>query len=205
MEPITLHFNEEEYNYKLKKAEGLKEKFTSILKQVSDINGLTWTAELFKDFITGSGNKAEAVIAKTAIQPLIKANISSQTLLDEAANGDKEKYRKLYQAVKKTQTLNAAEGVDMDFFTVDQRGEVIIPETAKELLREQNTTTIRTENGKALYDAQTQLIEICNTILELCGSQNGLMVIDETTNPGYVFPGKFDLTFFEYDHLTTQQ
>lgn len=204
MEPITLHFNETEYNYKLKQVERVSKELAPILKQVSGINGLTWTPELFSNFIAGNGNKVEAVIAKTAIQPLIKQNITSQTLLDEAANGDKAKYWVLYQAVKKV--LNATEYVGNGLLTVDQIGETVIPETAKEQLRESNTITICTEKGKALYDAHIELIKICNTILELCGP-HGADVIDTATDTAYnLRPEKYELDFFaNYDELTQPQ
>jgi len=204
MEPIVLNFNEVEYDYQLKQVEDVRKKITPILKQVSAINGLEWTPELFNNFIAGNGTKVEAVIVKTAIQPLIKQNINSQTLLDEAANGDKAKYWVLYQAVKKVS--NATQYVGNELLTVDQIGETVIPETAKEQLREKNTATIYTEKGKALYDAHTELIKICNTILELCGPY-GADVIDEMTDTGYnLRPEKYKFELLDnYDQPTQQQ
>lgn len=200
MKPFILEFNQFAYDFTMRNIEKVKAKIRPYIERVAEINGMVWTSELFLNFIIGNGSKVEEAIATSAVTPLIRLPNTSQTLIEAKAGGDKARYRQLYTLLQKDMAkLNNSEWgyIMKGYITINYQGKFITAPTAADQVRELFTKQIRTERGKALYEAQKAIADALNQATDIAGILNGFKVIDSLNSIG----GKFEFELLDYDNL----
>ncbi len=200
MTPIILEFNQFAYDITMRNIEKIKAQIRPYFERVAEINGMAWTPELFRDFVIGNGNMVEGAIATSAVAPLISSANTSQTLIDAKAGGDKTRYWQLYKLLQKDKArLNNSEMAYLakGYITIDYRGRLITAPTATDQVRELFTKQIKTERGKALYEAQKAIAEALNEITTLAGISNGFYLLESINCQS----GKFEFELLDYDKI----
>lgn len=160
MEEIILGFKEQDYSDHLRKINKAKDAMQRYLDMVTDINGVKFTQELFASFM-GNGEIVEQAIIDATTSQLKAAGINSQSIIDAAIKGDREKYWSLYQKRKVDQEARA----EYSGYISIQAGRLTVTADTANGLKEQYTRKIRTEAGKAVYDAHMRMIDAMNEFL----------------------------------------
>lgn len=160
MEEIILGFKEQDYSDHLRKINKAKDAMQRYLDMVTDINGVKFTQELFASFM-GNGEIVEQAIIDATTSQLKAAGINSQSIIDAAIKGDREKYWSLYQKRKGDPEARA----EYSGYISIQAGRLTVTADTADRLKEQYTRKIRTEAGKAVYDAHMRMIDAMNEFI----------------------------------------
>ena len=196
MKPIVLNFDEDNYKNELSRVESVKEKMQSYVDEISGINGIKFTPELFADLLR-SGNQVADAIKESASKQLATAGITSASVREAAIKGDTETFYRIQQRMQRDSILTHLK----NYLSV-KSGKVIIPEAGYKEIERQFTWGIETEKGKALYDAHIAMIESINRFLEEAGV--GAMYLPQYYSGHMTGGGKIEPTQVDYDKLAKQ-
>lgn len=160
MEEIILEFKEQDYSHHMRQISKLKDALQYYCDMVTDINGVKFTRELFASFM-GNGEIVEQAIIDATTSQLKAAGINSQSIIDAAIKGDREKYWSLYNNLKADPEIKRE---NMGYISIEG-GRLTVTADAADRLKEQYTRKIRTEAGKAVYDAHMRMIDAMNEFI----------------------------------------
>lgn len=197
MKEIILSYDETGYQNFIRKVEKARDTTQQFVDQVNEICKLNITDAELKDALFSSRSEVMAeAIRKAVLAELDKIGITSATVRKSAANGDLEKYYTLFNGFQRPDT-------EISEFLLIKDGKVEIDKEAVKYREGGFKWAIRTEAGKALYDAQLRMIEAMNDFLKLCpkvksGIVREAFIIDDKTKR-VAMPNPLPMQRIDYD------
>jgi hypothetical protein len=103
----------------------------------------------------------EQVIVDATTSQLKAAGISSRSIVDASVKGDREKYWSLYNNLKADPEIKRE---NMGYISIEG-GRLTVTADAADRLKSHYTRSIKTEAGKAVYDAHMRMVDAMNALL----------------------------------------
>lgn len=156
MEPILIKANEREINASMSRVKAACELLSPLVEKIQDVCDLDISGELGSEVLQANEcPKVEAALIQKINDDLHKAGIKIKSIHDAAINQSKEDFYKIFREIyNKRSTYSTLLG----FLEVHDKKLRVSPE-AEKIIREQNSTYVRTEAGKKLMDAHNEFYQ----------------------------------------------
>jgi len=196
MKPIVLNFDKSGHDNEVSKTESVKQRMQTYVDEISNINGLQFTPELFSDLLQ-RGEKVADAIQDVANKQLDTAGITSASVKQSAIKGDVSAFYQVLARMRNDSTLTSHK-----YYLTVASGKVTVSESGLKEIESLFTHAVRTKEGKALYDAHIAMIESTNNFLEVAGVN--AMYLPQYYTGQLTGVGKIEPTRVDYDRIAKQ-